>query len=536
MRASILLCAVSAALAFGVSASSQAPREPVPGEPVLVLSGRGYGHGVGMSQYGAYGMAREGRTYDEILAHYYTGITLGKASRREVRVLLAEGRRAVSVSSSAAFRAVDGTGAVWRLSAGAIVLRSDLSLPGEAAATTATSPLVLRPGKGAVLSVDGKPYRGRVELTAQGALLRVVNIVPVEAYLQGVVAGEMPHSWPLEALKAQAVAARSYALASLVRGKPFDLYSDVRSQVYLGMAGERPETTRAVLETAGEVALYGGKVATTTYFSSSGGRTASAADVYGAAVPYLVSRPDPWDRISPHHRWGPIVLGARELQAKLGVEGRPLDVQGVPTPSGRLRSLVVETAGGTTTLPAALLRSNLGLRSTWVTVGVLRLDRPAAPVTFGGSVRLTGLARGVASPVLQASLDSSTWSRVGEPAVEPTGAVAFTLRPQRTTRYRLQAAGGASPAQLVWVAPRVELRQAAASGTLEGSVKPRLVGAAVTVEWRSGSRWVAAAETTVDESGRFTVAIPAASGAYRARVAPAQGYAEGVTPALTVVP
>ena len=138
----------------------------------------------------------------------------------------------------------------------------------------------------------------------------------------------MPYTWPAEALKAQAVAARSYALASLVKGKPFDLYSDPRSQVYLGVAGEKASTTQAVTATAGEVVLYGGKVATTYYFSTSGGKTASAADVFGFDVPYLVSRPDPWDKLSPYHRWGPVLIGARTVQSKLGIDARVVDATG----------------------------------------------------------------------------------------------------------------------------------------------------------------------------------------------------------------
>jgi SpoIID/LytB domain protein len=310
----------------------------------------------------------------------------------------------------------------------------------------------------------------------------------------------------------------------------------VRSQVYLGVAGEKPQTTQAVRSTAGEVALYGGKIATTMYFSTSGGRTASAADVYGVATPYLVARPDPWDKASPYHRWGPVVFSARDLQSKLGVQGRILDVKGVPTASGRLRSLLVDTPTGTTTVPSALLRSALGLRSTWVRVGVLRLDRPTAPVTFGSALRLTGLARSLDSPVVQASPDGSTWSQVGQPVVEAGGGASLTVKPQRTIRYRLQAAGAVSPALLVLVAPRVELRQSAEPATLVGTVRPRLAGAPVTVERRNGSQWVEVAQATVDAAGEFTVAIPAARGLYRARVAAAQGYAEAVTPVLTVAP
>ena len=102
---------------------------------------------------------------------------------------------------------------------------------------------MLRPGKKAPLGLDGRLYRGKLELVPQAGFLRVVNALPLESYLQGVVAGEMPYSWPAEALEAQAVAARSYAIASLLKGKPYDLYSDVRSQVYLGVGGEKSSST-----------------------------------------------------------------------------------------------------------------------------------------------------------------------------------------------------------------------------------------------------------------------------------------------------
>ena len=107
----------------------------------------------------------------------------------------------------------------------------------------------------------------------------------------------MPRSWPLEALKAQAVAARTYALVSIVKGKPFDLYSDWRSQVYYGVEEESAATTRAVRETRAAILTFGGLPAQTLYFSSSGGRTRSAIDVYGTDFPYLVAVDDPWDDV-----------------------------------------------------------------------------------------------------------------------------------------------------------------------------------------------------------------------------------------------
>ena len=540
LRAPLLAIVVVLGTAAVPASGQQVPASSY-GEAVFVVSGRGWGHGVGMSQYGAYGQAQAGRTYDQILAHYYSGTTIGKAGRKEVRVLLAEGRRAVTISSSAPFTAVDAAGATYRFPKGTLVLRSDLMLPVEGVPgnVSAPAPLVVRPAKKAVLSLDGRLYRGKLELVPQGEFLRVVNVVALESYLQGVVAGEVPFGWPAEALKAQAVAARSYALANLVKGKPFDLYSDVRSQVYLGVAGEKPSTTKAVADTAAEVVLYGGKVATTYYFSTSGGKTASAADVFGFAVPYLLSRPDPWDKASPHHRWGPILLGARTVQAKLGAQARVIDATGAATPSGRLRSLVLSTTAGSETVPASVLRTALGLRSTWITVGVLRLDRPSAgTIAFGSAARLTGLVRFLGTPRLASSLDGSSWSDGTEVTFDRNGNVTTEVKPTRTTRYRLEAEGGASPAMLVQVIPRIQLSAPTALDptTLRGTVRPKLAGAVVTIERRKGTAWSVVGETTVAAAGSFALALDAVvpAGAYRARISATAGYAAGASPVLQV--
>jgi hypothetical protein len=127
--------------------------------------------------------------------------------------------------------------------------------------------------------------------------------------------------------------------------------------------------------------------------------------VFGVAIPYLVSRPDRWDKLSPYHRWGPVVLGARTVQAKLGVGARVLDLTGTTTPSGRLRTLSIETVTGSEPVPASLVRTALGLRSTWLTIGVLRLDRPYGSVVFGSSVQLRGIIRSVSSPTRDVSDD-----------------------------------------------------------------------------------------------------------------------------------
>src|SRR5207244_2210194 len=162
-----------------------------------------------------------------------------------------------------------------KLPAGPLVLKPVLALPETGGLTKVDGPVLFSAGK-APLVLDGRAYRGKLQVVVQASFLRVVNVVQVESYLDGVVAGEMPHTWPLEALKAQSVAARSYALANLVKGKPFDLYPDQRSQVYGGLAAEKPETSQAVRATAGQVVLYGGRVASTLCFSSRGGQAVSS--------------------------------------------------------------------------------------------------------------------------------------------------------------------------------------------------------------------------------------------------------------------
>ena len=538
MRALLLAISIALVVAVGSADGQQTPSAAY-GEAVFVVFGRGWGHGVGMSQYGAYGQALAGRTYDQILAHYYTGTEIGKTGRKEVRVLLTEGRRAVTISSTLPFVATDATGATFKLPKGALTLRADLKVPSESGSVSALQPLVLRPAKKGVLGLDGRLYRGKLEVVPQGEFLRVVNVAALESYLQGVVAGEMPYTWPAEALKAQAVAARSYALASLVKGKPFDLYSDPRSQVYLGVAGEKASTTQAVTATAGEVVLYGGKVATTYYFSTSGGKTASAADVFGFNVPYLVSRPDPWDKLSPYHRWGPVLIGARTVQSKLGIDARVVDATGTATASGRLRALVVKTTTGAESVPATLVRTALGLRSTWISVGVLRLDRPSADsVVFGSTTHLSGVGRGLAAPRLASSPDGAAWTGAGTVTPDAVGAISIDVKPARTLRYRLEAEGGASPALLVQVAPRITLvRPTQVEPTvLSGTVRPRLPGAVVAVERRKGTAWVTLGESTVDAAGSFRLELDALvpAGSYRARISATEGLAAGTSAVVQV--
>jgi stage II sporulation protein D len=447
VRSLIALAAVTALLATSASAQPT----PATGEAVFVVSGGGWGHGVGMPQYGAYGQANEGKTHQQILAYYYSGTELGTASSRWLRILLAEGRPTVAIGSDGPFTAQGATGPKHKVQ-GALALTPNLRFKGPKGPVRAGSPLVIRPGKGAFLSFDGNAYRGRFEVHRKGTRLSVINVVPLDAYLQGVVASEMPFGWPAEALRAQAVAARTYALTRVVKGKPYHLVSDVRDQVYRGIAGEKPSSNDAIRATAGKVVLHGGKLATTYYYSSSGGKTANAADVFGFAVPYLVSKPDPWDRVSPHHKWS-LLIDDSELAGKLGAGGRAVDAIATSSPSGRVRALTVQTAAGQKQVEGTDARMALGLRSTYMTVGVLRLDKPPkAAVAPETPVQLTGVARGL-TPVLASSSDGSAWHRLA-PVRSTNGSFSVEVAPKRTMRYRLELKGVAvTPAVVVQVKP-----------------------------------------------------------------------------------
>ena len=536
----LFLTSILALALLATNAAGQAPppADSTTGEAVFAVSGRGWGHGVGLSQWGAYGQAKAGRTYEQILAHYYFGTKLGRASKSEVRVLLGEGKRALTVQSPAPFRVQDAAGVVTKLPAGALILTPQLKLPN--AVKPSVGPLVVLPGK-EPLSLDGRPYRGKLEIAAAGGYLRVVNYVGLESYIAGVVADEMPSTWPVEALKAQAVAARTFALKSIIKGKPFDLYSDERSQVYGGVGSEEDSASKAIQATAGQVVMYGGQLITAFYFSSSGGKTASAADVFGTALPYLVSRPDPWDKASPHHRWGPVLMGARTLQAKLGVAARVLDASAVPTPSGRIRSLTLKTTSGTTSVPSSLVRTALGLRSTWINVGVLRLDRPKGTVEFGASLQIAGVARNVVAPQLQSSANGKTWTDVGPLERAADGTFSTAVSPTKTTSYRIEAGwSAAQPASrvtsqvlLVRVGPKVRLSKPVEPGVLSGTVRPRL-GAIVHVERLRGGSWVHVGETLAGGAGAFRIEAQVVPGTYRARTSPIAGFAEGFSPLLAV--
>jgi SpoIID/LytB domain protein len=348
----------------------------------LVIDGRGWGHGVGLSQYGAYGYARdEGRDYRFIVGHYYTGTTLGTARSTRMRVRLKRAR-APRLSGATRVRATGGR--TVRLSETQIY--SFKALNSDRIQIINTSTGRTRARVRAPIRVTGRAnttlrgvaengvrngvYRSRMILSRDGRAVLAVNSVGIEQYLYGVVPREMPAAWSPEALKAQAVVARSYALRSRRPGEPYDVFADVRSQVYGGALAETDATNAAVRGTRGRVVMAGGEVAQTFFFSTSGGRTAGNEEAFGGTpISYLRPVDDPHDDLSPYHTWT-ARLTQRDAERKLGdtllgdLEGMRVATR---TPSGRAATVLVRGSEGDQTVSAATIRTRLELRSTWIT-------------------------------------------------------------------------------------------------------------------------------------------------------------------------
>jgi stage II sporulation protein D len=520
--------ALAASATAGVHAPAPAP--PTPAKPAAVtatsflVSGRGWGHGVGMSQYGALGFANDGWTYDRILGHFYRGVELGPAAVARVRVLVAEAKPSVTIRSAAPFRVRDVFGKTYPLPAGAVVLGPKLRVTVAGAPAELAGPLLFLPGK-APLEVD-KPYRGQLALSVVRGKLDAVNVLGLEPYLQGVVAQEMPSSWPEEALKAQAVAARSYALAHLVRGKHFDVYADVRSQVYGGIRGEHPRTTAAVQATKGEVMLWEGKPADALFHSTSGGSTLDAVEVFGKAVPYLLGVEDPHSALSPVHRWGPTPVAEAVLRTSLKLRAPVTALTLTRGASGRVARVQVVSGGTETTISGTELRRAGSLRSTWITqLATLSLTRPGGAAVYGKTVVVTGKVAGVKGATLQQRV-AGAWRPIGGPGLRAS------LKPLAPTSVRIAAGALAGPVLALPVAPLVSARLRA--GVVAGTVVPLPPGTKVELQQDSERGWWTQVVGHTGTEGTFSFDPEVPPGVYRVRVAPTAGFAEGLSAPLQV--
>lgn len=338
------------------------------GAATWVVKGGGFGHGVGMSAYGAYGYGKHGAGYRQILDHYYRGIRLAEMpGTPAVTVLLTISPGDVSFSRASA---ACGSSLEPRRTYRATRRGSSVRLLSSSGKLIARCGERLHASGGGPIQIAGVGlYRGALELvpteSAAGSL-NVINRLGVNSYARGSLPGEVPPEWPMATLKAFAVAARSIALSTDVGGNGFDLYADTRTQVYGGVEIEHERTDLAVRSTRNQVATFAGEIAQTTYFSSSGGRTESG--FLGAPdVPYLQSVNDPYDYYSPLHEWS-FRFSQAEMNSRLGAY---LD--------GSLRRIKVTKRGdsprvdyakligtrGTTTVRGDTLAAALGLYDRW---------------------------------------------------------------------------------------------------------------------------------------------------------------------------
>jgi len=517
-----------AARAGGAPSATTAAATTSSAPTVLAVSGHGWGHGLGMSQWGAYGYARHGWSYDRILAHYYPGTALDAARVSTLRVLLLQAPSAV-VSSAVPWTVIDAAGARAKFPPGSFTLRPKLALPNR----KLVAPLTFAAAQ--PIEVGGRPYRGRIVVSAAGNRVQVVDAVALEAYVKGVVAAEMPPTWPAQALEAQAVATRSYALANLTAGRGFDLYADTRSQVYGGVAAETAASNAAVDATKGQIVTYGGKVADTLFFSSSGGRTGSALEELGTSVPYLVPVADPYDAASPYHDWGPVLFDAAAVAKRLKLSAPLADVQVDTGSTGRARDVTLVAADGSQrVLAGAQFRVALGLRSTWIEPTVLQLQAAARTMTFGGAASLAGFARGPAAAVsLEARTATQDWTPAGALVLQANGTFTTIVKPAVTTWYRLAFGSARAGLARVAVAPRVA---AVVSPTgAVGSIRPVVAGAPVQLQRQTASgSWTSVATGATAADGTYAVAQALQAGSYRVRCAPGHGLAPGFSPAATV--
>ncbi|MEU8223230.1 SpoIID/LytB domain-containing protein [Kribbella sp. NPDC048915] len=372
-----------------ISTSAQARDVAPAAAPDTTIMGRGFGHGRGLSQYGAQGAALAGKSAQQILDFYYPGTTTGKeAGSIRVRITAdtTDGVRVGAVSGLAVRSTA--TGKVYPLPRATTINQWSIDPNGEHGtrlssynATTRKWTLYktftgMAQFEGAAViglvlpSGAVRRYRGVLRaVDVSGAHLDTVNVLPLEHYLRGVVPRESISSWRSAALQAQAVAARTYSVFHRARatGRAYDLCDTTSCQVYGGYDDEKTSTNNAIAATAGQVRLYRGKPIIAEYSSSNGGATAAGE------VPYQLLKPDSWDAYpnngNPNVAWT-VTRTAAELEAVFDVGSiryvRVLKRTGVGPDGGR--ALTVEASGsrGKRVLTADQVRIRLHLKSAWI--------------------------------------------------------------------------------------------------------------------------------------------------------------------------
>ena len=364
----------------------------------VTFYGRGYGHGVGLSQYGARGRALAGQTAGTILAHYFQGTTLATVSASApVRILVLApikptAAKPIILHGRGAPFTIDGVSgtfpvgakvAVWPSGSGFAIQVNSSSGTLLRKTTSAAEDIRLRsgadPGR---IEVDTKPvaddtYRGVIRLLGASGGVSAINEVGLDLYLRGVVPAEMPASWPAEALKAQAIAARSYAEEHVRPGTgSYDLFDDTRSQVYHGSLGETTVTNTIVTATAGQVLKSGSAIINALYHSADGGATEDNENVFTSSTGQIEAGPasylrgssdrDPsgvsYDSASPHATWHTATYTWAQLSSIFDADSRTnvgtltaLDLSDTGV-SGRPIKVVLTGSGGTKTVSSEIFR------------------------------------------------------------------------------------------------------------------------------------------------------------------------------------
>ncbi|PSP17062.1 MAG: sporulation protein [Cyanobacteria bacterium QS_8_64_29] len=227
------------------------------------------------------------------------------------------------------------------------------------------SQLQIEPSGDGYVWIGDRWYRGSTQLVAGEQGVTAINRIGLQPYLYSVVGAEMQAEWPLAALKAQAVAARTYALyqRDRARARPYDFGDTTTSQVYRGIASEHPRSQQAVRQTSGQLVTYNGAPILAAFHAASGGYTANVEDVWSQRLPYLRGVRD-FDRQSPYYQWQQ-TLSARTIGQRLaGVDAVQAIEPQQRTPRGRVAALKVVGEGATVRLSGPDFREALDLRST----------------------------------------------------------------------------------------------------------------------------------------------------------------------------
>jgi len=383
----------------------------------FTLTGAGYGHGVGMSQWGAYGMAKAGYDATGIVTHYYTGTTVSpvqddmdirvnllyKVGSAKLRTEPLEGGGGAVEVTVGPNVVLGGPADEFRFTAGGGQVRAVRITGGQSTDLGAAPTVTVRwagtrtPGGAAggatvanvvsAVSLDSSGHRfryGYLDIEAAGGgKLNVVNSVRLhDEYLYGI--SEVSSSWPDAAQQAQVLAARTYALAKLAAGvrSACDCHVDdgggpYADQTFTGWSkasaaqGDRwvaNVNATAASPTTGLAILYNGQPIKAFYSASSGGWTQSVADVWGGSLPYAVAVPDPWmaDPANPNRSWTVVVPQARMASA-FGVPAVVKVAVSQRYVSGAVQAITATLPdGSTTTISGTKLANALGLKSKYV--------------------------------------------------------------------------------------------------------------------------------------------------------------------------